>query len=771
MRPVSGSFGAVNDEVAGARAPCPHCGKDHAASVLKCPSTDLVLPLQGRVLAGRFQLVRELGRGGMAEVWLALNTAVDRLVALKLIRPEVVKRAETVARFRSEARAAGRIEHPNICQIHDFGSSPIGPFIVMEYLRGCSLAELLSGGRKLEVPIAVGVVTQALAGLSAAHREGIVHRDLKPENVFLHVPENGPAALKLMDFGVSKLTDGTGEIQTEHGALLGTPEYMAPEQVGRAAAVDERSDLWAIGAILYRALTGHLPFKGPTIAATLLELTNTEPRAIASLAPEVPDGLDELVMSCLDKDRERRPADADTLAAALAPWSRDVPLATLVAASNADVEHAELSGEPLAADQRQPASSDDSGEQRKTMSRAPSADQPRAAAHGAGTGLPKGRRPVRADSDDDDDDDPDQDAKTRRVTALRGVELNAAVDAELDLQPDPEPEPDPEAPTDEVAPVAKVDPKSSHAEEAGQSLSTVARLAAEARALDDAVPAKAVDDRTTVIRETGSGNGSSRWIWIAIAVAAVIGLLWWLRGPSQAQPPAAAAAASRDDGPKPIPQTQDDETAGSARDATGTHATTTGPDGEGGGPTGGHDSGDSQTTGRSTGETSTTAQTSTTADADAGDDDLVVIEDTDGAEPTPAITPSSPRPKAPSTGAPTPAPPTPPRADPGGTFRVGDYLVLRRAGPKSTHSSARKYCQGLAKAAHMGIKNWSLPNPAVARQLAASRRMMKTGRYWTSARYQGRARVLAMPKGELLSEEVTTKRVKALCVARSSRPS
>ncbi|MBC8072810.1 MAG: serine/threonine protein kinase, partial [Deltaproteobacteria bacterium] len=303
---------------------CPQCGAAHPASVLRCPETDVMLPLGGRLLDGRFQLIECIGRGGMASVWLARNVRVDRLVAIKLIRPEVARDDDMVARFRAEARAAGRIGNPNICDILDSGRSPIGPYIVMEALKGASLGELLAQEGRLAAPVAVMLVREALRGLSAAHRAGIVHRDLKPENIFLHRPEGSEPKVKLMDFGVAKFTDGSGEVRTEHGALLGTPEYMAPEQFRGAALAEPRTDIWAMGAILYRALTGKNAFGGPTVAATLLMVASDQPAPLRGLAPDVPEGLVDVVMRCLDKDPERRYADVAALDAALAPFDAPV---------------------------------------------------------------------------------------------------------------------------------------------------------------------------------------------------------------------------------------------------------------------------------------------------------------------------------------------------------------------------------------------------------------------------------------------------------------
>lgn len=275
------------------------------------------LPLLGRVLSGKFRFVRKLGKGGMATVWLAVNTAVDREVAIKVIRPEVLKNEDLVARFRSEAKAAGRIEHPHVCEILDFGVGPIGPYIVMERLQGKNLAQLIRERGSLPPQEAVDIVRQALLGLEAAHAEGIVHRDLKPENVYLHEPKVGPPIVKLMDFGVAKFTDGSAEVTTEHGALLGTPEYMAPEQFRGADQAEIRTDLWAVGAIIFRALTGKHAFKGPTVAATLLLVSHEEPVPIRTIKPAVPQALVDVVARCLSKTIEDRYANVAELQAAL----------------------------------------------------------------------------------------------------------------------------------------------------------------------------------------------------------------------------------------------------------------------------------------------------------------------------------------------------------------------------------------------------------------------------------------------------------------------
>ena len=327
----------MSDEAARPDGPtlprCPHCGGDHPPHLLKCPDTDLPLPLEGRILHGKFRFVRQLGKGGMAAVWAAVNTLVERRVAIKLIRPDAGRNEETVARFRAEGKAAGRIGHPNVCEILDFGLGPLGPYIVMERLRGKSLGQLIRDEERLDPALAVGIVRQALAGLEAAHRRGIIHRDLKPENLFVHQPEVGPPVVKIMDFGVSKFTDGSSEVETQHGALLGTPEYMSPEQFKGASRSDVRTDLWGMGAILYKALTGKTAFGGPSVAGTLLMVTTEDPTPIPELVRGVPPELVAIVDRCLRKDPDERFQSAQELCEELEPFDLDT-LANLVVTSS-----------------------------------------------------------------------------------------------------------------------------------------------------------------------------------------------------------------------------------------------------------------------------------------------------------------------------------------------------------------------------------------------------------------------------------------------------
>lgn len=323
-----------------APAPCPSCGAVHPDDVLVCPVSGAALPLEGRLLDGKFRILGRIGEGGMGTVYRARNERVAREVAIKLLHPQYARDPSTLERFRKEATAAGRIRNPHICDIYDFGDSPAGPYIVMELLSGRSFAALIEQLGRVEPGLCVLIVRQALEGLAAAHEAGIVHRDLKPENIFLHEPAPGRLLVKLMDFGVSKFTRDVGGGRTRQGVLMGTPEYMAPEQTSGAAGVDARADVWSMGAILYTAMAGSNPFLGPTLAATLANVTLHDPPPLRSVAPDVPEGLAAVVHGCLVKDRARRIASARQLRERLAPFdpspeaagTASQPVAPIVAA-------------------------------------------------------------------------------------------------------------------------------------------------------------------------------------------------------------------------------------------------------------------------------------------------------------------------------------------------------------------------------------------------------------------------------------------------------
>ena len=262
---------------------------------------------------GRYELLSELGRGTSGVVYKAHDPKLDRLVALKILRPELVSLEESGVglkqRFHQEAVAAGRLTHPAIVAVHDVGEADDGrPFMVMEYSEGGTLADLLLGGRPLPLADAVAIVVQVCAALDYAHRHGVVHRDIKPRNILV-----GPGVTKVTDFGTARIL---GASHTQTGTMLGTPAYMSPEMV-RGQAADPRSDLFSLGVVLYETLTGVNPFNAADLAAVLYRIVNTDAPSVRRHIAELPPALDRVLRRALAKDPEARYATATDLATAL----------------------------------------------------------------------------------------------------------------------------------------------------------------------------------------------------------------------------------------------------------------------------------------------------------------------------------------------------------------------------------------------------------------------------------------------------------------------
>jgi len=279
----------------------------------------------GTVVGGKYEIEQLLGRGGAGIVVKARNLDLDEPVALKFLRPEVAELPEVVARFAREAKSAVSIKNEHVCKVLDVGTLPNGaPYMVMEYLEGRDLYRIMKERGALPVPEAVEYVLQVCEALSFAHARGIVHRDVKPENIFLIESKEGLPYVKVLDFGISKgaLTAHVpNESVIKTGSLLGTPAYMSPEQIRATAAVDARSDIWALGIVLYEILTAKPAFTAesvPQMAATILE---QEPTSIRILRPEIPSDLAAVINRCLAKDRAKRPRDVAELATALLPFA------------------------------------------------------------------------------------------------------------------------------------------------------------------------------------------------------------------------------------------------------------------------------------------------------------------------------------------------------------------------------------------------------------------------------------------------------------------
>jgi serine/threonine-protein kinase len=272
----------------------------------------------GQVLDGRYRVERLLGEGGMGAVYEGRHVLVGKRVAIKMLHAEYATSEEVLKRFYREAQSAAAIGHKNIIDIFDVGVTPGNePYIAMEYLEGEDLESLLEREGRVTVEAACGILEPALLALEAAHAKGIVHRDLKPANIFLLRGEGGAPVVKLIDFGISKVT-GTGSTKlTQTGSLLGTPAYMSPEQARGDADLDHRTDLYAMGVILYQMLTGQLPFRGAHYNELLINVLTTDPTPLRELESSIPAEVEALVLRELNKDPARRSADAKALLADL----------------------------------------------------------------------------------------------------------------------------------------------------------------------------------------------------------------------------------------------------------------------------------------------------------------------------------------------------------------------------------------------------------------------------------------------------------------------
>lgn len=284
------------------------------------------VPAEGTVLAGKYRVERLLGQGGMGVVVAAWHTSLHRHVALKFLSDEARADAEAVERFMREARAAVRLESEHVARIIDVSRMDNGaPYMVMELLEGGDLATVLHERGPLPFHVAVDYILEALDAIAEAHANGILHRDLKPSNLFVAERADGTTILKVLDFGVSKVTtSGVDSVDTPAltatTAVIGTPIYMSPEQVRSAKRVDARTDIWALGVILYELLAGAPPFTGESVGEVLAAILESKPPHIRERRPDVPDALEQVIAKCLVNNRDERIASAGDLATALAPY-------------------------------------------------------------------------------------------------------------------------------------------------------------------------------------------------------------------------------------------------------------------------------------------------------------------------------------------------------------------------------------------------------------------------------------------------------------------
>ncbi len=283
---------------------------------------------EGDLLAGKYKVERVLGAGGMGVVVAAHHVQLEEKVALKFLLPQALSNPEAVARFLREARAAVRIKSEHVARVSDVGTLPNGaPYMVMEYLDGGDLAAWLRERGPLPVEQAVDFLLQACVAIAEAHSLGIVHRDLKPANLFCVRRADGQLTIKVLDFGISKLTDAARGSEppavsmTRTSAFMGSPLYMSPEQMSSAKSANAQSDIWALGVILYELLAGRVPFLGEVVTEVVVEVTTKAPPPLRDFRPDVPPGIEAAIVKCLEKDRRNRFRNVAELALAVVDFA------------------------------------------------------------------------------------------------------------------------------------------------------------------------------------------------------------------------------------------------------------------------------------------------------------------------------------------------------------------------------------------------------------------------------------------------------------------
>jgi len=320
---------------------CPKCNFDNPDDAIYCgncatplkPSEEisstktLEIPAKGlttgTTFASRYEVIEELGKGGMGRVYKALDKEINEEVAIKLLKPEIASDESTVERFRNELKFARKIAHKNVCKMYHLAKEEETPYITMEYVPGEDLKSLVKRKGKLTEGEAISIAKHVCEGLVEAHRLGVVHRDLKPQNIM--IDKEGDA--KIMDFGIARSVEAPGVTQT--GVMIGTPDYISPEQAEGEEA-DQRSDIYALGVILYEMVTGRVPFKGDTALSVALKHKSEIPPDPKKLNPEVSEDLSRLILICMEKDRERRYQTAEELLADLRNREEGFPLRTKI---------------------------------------------------------------------------------------------------------------------------------------------------------------------------------------------------------------------------------------------------------------------------------------------------------------------------------------------------------------------------------------------------------------------------------------------------------
>jgi eukaryotic-like serine/threonine-protein kinase len=298
------------------------------------------LPIKGDLIASKYLVERTIGSGGMGAVFEVSHRVTGKRFAIKWLLPTLAAQTEAVGRFMREAQVAGRVDHPNIVEVYDFGQEGDSFYIVMELLQGEPLSRRLERVRQLPLDVACRILIPVARGLHAAHAAGVIHRDLKPDNIFLCDAPSDEEAPKVVDFGISKMSSLAGETGahvTKMGVVLGTPRYMSPEQI-RCEGVDARTDVYALGVILYEMLAGCVPFPGDNYGDIVLRIMTEPPMPLAQLAPGTPQAIVDVVDKALARERSQRFPDVQAFALALEPFSADTRFAVSAVRSQPPAE-------------------------------------------------------------------------------------------------------------------------------------------------------------------------------------------------------------------------------------------------------------------------------------------------------------------------------------------------------------------------------------------------------------------------------------------------